>query len=138
MAVGIELGSITDEIGTAEFLLGFFSTVAANLEPGGWGTRFPVVMNRLYAGTMEQREAAGALAELDAIHGELSALPVARLVWDIDDRSKIPPWGDNIADTITSLGNYFVTSTGRDLITLLREVLEELHGRGGIARIVKL
>lgn len=136
MAVGIKLGSITDEIGTSDFFHAFFSTIAGNLEPGGWGTRFPVLMKKLYAGEIGQSDAGAALAELDEISRELAALPVTKVIWDIEDRSKVPPWGDNIASTITDLSNYFVTSTGRDLIATLREVLEELRDSGGVAQIV--
>lgn len=136
MSVGIKLGSITDEIGAPSFLYSFFSTVSANLEPEGWGSRFPVLMHELYAGELPGSRADVALAELDLIHRLLSELPVSKVVWDYDDRSKIPPWGANIASTITDLGNYFVTSTGRELVPLLREVFEELKQSGGTARFV--
>ncbi|MEQ6334286.1 immunity 70 family protein [Sphingobium sp. MK2] len=136
MAVGIKLGSITDEIGTSDFFNAFFSTIAGNLEPKGWGTRFPALMNKLYAGELAQSDAGTALHELDQVGRELTSLPASKVIWDIEDRGKIPPWGDNIADTITDLSNYFVTSTGRDLISTLREVLEELRDNGGVAQVV--
>ena len=136
MSVGIKLGSITDEIGTSDFFHAFFSTIAGNLEPRGWGTRFPNLMKKLYAGKLGQSDASAALVELDAVSNELAALPVSKVIWDIEDRTKAPPWGDNIADTITDLSNYFVTSAGRDLIATLREVLEELRDNGGVAQVV--
>ena len=136
MTVGIKLGNITDEIGGSDFFHAFFSTVSGNLERSGWGTRFPTIMHRLYQGKLHQEHATDALRELQATHAELSRLPVSKLIWDIEDRAKRPPWGDNIAQTITDLGNYFVTSTGRELFPLLREVLEELRDRGGVAEIV--
>ena len=136
MAVGIKLGSITDEIGTSDFFNAFFSTIAGNLEPQGWGTRFPILMKTLYAGELQQSDARAALKELDEVSSELAALPAAKVIWDIEDRGKTPPWGDNIADTITDLSNYFVTSTGRDLISALREVVEELRDNSGVAKVV--
>ena len=136
MAVGIKLGSITDEIGTSDFFHAFFSTLAGNLEPKGWGTRFPNLMKKLYAGELGQSGASAALGELDEVCKELTALPVSKVIWDIDDRCKRPPWREHVADTITDLSNYFVTSTGRDLIATLREVLEELRDNGGVAQIV--
>jgi 2,3-bisphosphoglycerate-dependent phosphoglycerate mutase len=136
MTVGIELGSIIDEVGTADFFHAFFSTISGNLEPKGWGSRFPVLMNRLYQGKMTQSDADAALAELDRASAELAKLPVSKVIWDVEDRSKTPPWGNNIAKTITDLSNYFVTSTGRDLIELLREVLVELKDAGGVAKVV--
>lgn len=41
------------------------------------------------------------------------------VVWDTDDLSKQPPWGNNISKEITSLANYFITSDGRNLIDVL-------------------
>jgi len=136
MAVGIELGSVIDEIGTGDFFHAFFSTISGNLEPAGWGSRFPALMKKLYQGELAQQDAAGALAELDRVTAELAKLPVNKVIWDVEDRAKAPPWGNNIAKTITNLSNYFVTSTGRDLIELLREVLVELKDAGGVAKVV--
>ena len=49
----------------------------------------------------------------------LSKLPPSDVIWDIDDLSKQPPWGNHISGEITNLSNYFVTSDGRDLITIM-------------------
>ena len=88
MAVGIKLGSITDEIGTSDFFNAFFSTIAGNLEPQGWGTRFPILMKTLYAGELQQSDARAALKELDEVSSELAALPAAKVIWDIEDRGR--------------------------------------------------
>ena len=136
MAVGIKLRSITDEIGTADFFHAFFSTISGNLEPEVWGSRFPILLTRLYSGELNQIDASAALEELDEVCAELARLPVDRVIWDIADRSKTPPWGDNISEDVTNLSNYFMTSTGRDLLVLLREILEELRDTGGTMKIV--
>lgn len=39
--------------------------------------------------------------------------------------SKQPPWGANISEEITDLSNYFVTSSGEDLIILLKHALDK-------------
>jgi hypothetical protein len=111
-------------VGAASFFKSFFSTIGAHLEPAGWGTRFPVLMDELYQGEVSGDRAAEARKELDTIHEELRAYPPSDVVWDIHDRTKLPPWGDNIADDITDLGNYFVTSDGRDLFEVLGEALD--------------
>lgn len=135
MGVGIKVGNITDEIGSSDFLHAFFSTVSANLEPS-WGRRFPKLFGKLYAGELSHSDANAALKELEVIRRELANFPPQRVVWDIEDRTKSPPWGNQISAEITDLSNYFVTSTGRDLIETLREALEALRGRGGSATIV--
>jgi hypothetical protein len=125
MAVGIKVGSITDEIGTGDFFHAFFSTVSGNLEPSGWGSKFPTVMNKLYKGKVNPKEAVSALDELKEIQSFLSSYKTEKVIWDIEAPEKQPPWGTNISSEITSLDNYFVTSTGRDLINTLLEALED-------------
>lgn len=123
MPVELRTGAVVWEVGSPDFLKSFFSTIAARLEPDGWGSRFPAVMRTLYGGKIEGEEAARAGAELDQIREELREYPPSEVVWDYEDRSKQPPWGDEIADTITDLGNYFVTSNGEDLFDVLSEAL---------------
>ncbi|WP_263469147.1 immunity 70 family protein [Stenotrophomonas riyadhensis] len=137
MTVGIRLGQITDEIGSSSFLYAFFSTISGNLEPDGWGSRFPILMRQLYAGRLQQSDAADALAELHIVRRELADLPPARVIWSLEDRTQHPPLGDDIAPDIDSLATYFVTAHGRDLIALLIDVLEALQeGEDTSARIV--
>lgn len=69
--------------------------------------------------------AAAAIQELKLIKEELAAFAPSKVVWDIEDLSKRPPWGADIAQEINSLANYFVTSTGRDLISTLIEALDD-------------
>jgi hypothetical protein len=71
VAVGINVGSITDEIGSGDFLHAFFSTISANLEER-WGSRFPVLMNGLYQGSLPAAEAEASLVELASAQAGLS------------------------------------------------------------------
>lgn len=123
MAVGVTVGSITDEFGAPSFVHSFFSTISAHCEPTGWGSRFPHLMNELYQGRLPHLNAPLALAELKQAKATLSNLPPKSVVWDIENRQAKPPWGDNIAAHITSLGNYFVSSTGRDVFDILEKAL---------------
>ena len=122
MAIGIKVGSILDEIGAPSFFHSFFSTISAHADRGRWGSGFPTLF-LLYEGRVPAREAARALAELREAKEIPSKLSPAAAVWDIASRSAQPPWGTNISPDITSLGSYFVSSTGRDLFALLEEAL---------------
>lgn len=137
MSVGIQVGNIIDEIGTPDFLNAFFSTVSVNLEPGGWGSRFPLLLGNLYRGQLNAVNATQAVDELQLVRAELSKLPPSAVIWDADNRAVNPPWGDKISDEITSLGNYFVSSTGRDLFDLLHEALAASAESAQPARIVQ-
>lgn len=43
----------------------FFSTVAVNLEESSWGSRFPMIMNKLYQGSLEYENVNKALEEIN-------------------------------------------------------------------------
>lgn len=124
MGIGIKIGNITTELGTPDFFHSFCSTISVCLEAEGWGTRFPALLNSLYRGNLSHAEAGIALNELDTAKKELAKFPPDKVVWDINNRALRPPWGDRISADIKNLSNYFVTSTGKDLITTVRECLE--------------
>jgi len=136
MTVGLKIRSITNEIGTGSFFNAFFSTIHANLESDKWGERFPIIMNDLYQGEISKANAEKALQELNEITSELSQLSPDKIVWDVEDRNARPPWGNDISSDITDLSNYFVTSTGRDLIETIRQCLELLISKDGSIKVV--
>jgi 2,3-bisphosphoglycerate-dependent phosphoglycerate mutase len=124
MAVGIRVCPIIDEIGSPSFVHAFFSTISFHCESSGWGSRFPHLIKELYQGHLSYTNAASALIELKEAKTHLSTLSPSKIVWDIENTQAQPPWGTEIATSITSLGNYFVSSTGRDVFDLLQEALE--------------
>lgn len=123
MAVGFTVKYYWYSVGTGDFLHAFFSTIAYNLEGGKWGSRYPVLMNRFYSGNLEVQYIKTALKELDKIEKKLKHFAPDAVVWDIEDLSKQPPWGNDISSDITDLSNYFVTSDGENLIEVLRSAL---------------
>ena len=123
MSIGIKLGSIIDELGSPDFFNSFFSTIVGLLENNVRGSRYPVISLELYKGHIPIEKLEQAVVELKSIQHELSQHPPNAVIWDIEDLSLNPPWGDNISQEITSLSNYFVSSNGRDLFALISEVL---------------
>ena len=131
VTVGIEVGGIVSEVGSAQFLDAFFGTIHYHLEEDKWGGKYPILLNDLYQGKLTADKAAGALLELDAITVELAKFAPDEVIWDLNNVDTRPPWGDNISDEITDLSNYFVTSTGRDLIGTIRESIESMQTTTG-------
>jgi len=82
-------------------------------------------MNELYQGTLDKANIEAATEELKKIQSELREFQPDKVVWDIEDLSKQPPWGTNISSDITDLSNYFVTSSGDDFITMFFHALEK-------------
>lgn len=122
-------------IGTADFLHAFFSTVCGRLENGKWGSRFPHLMNELYQGVLPVKHLAAGTEELSQIKQELAQFAPDQVIWDIDDRSLTPPWGDNISDDITDLSNYFVTSEGEDFLSVFAAALDKTQQRNASLKI---
>ena len=76
--------------------------------------------------------------ELKEIQGRLKEILPDKVVWNFEDLSACPPWGDNISNEITDLSNYFITSDGRNLISLLFEVFDEAERREEDIEIVSV
>ena len=125
MAVGLSVSFFWYQVGSGDFLHSFFSTIACNLEDNNWGSKYPVIMNQLYQREIYREELDIALVELEDIYQSLKKFSAEKVVWDIEDLTKRPPWGNNISKDITDLSNYFVTSEGEDLITIFRHALEK-------------
>lgn len=137
MTVGLKLAPTIYEIGTGSFFNAFFSTVSHRLEPKGWGTVYPILMNKLYYGELSPQDADAALRELLDVREKLKRFKPEDVIWDIENLEAKPPWGDNISKHISDLSNYFVTSTGKDLIELLTRVVGYLKQEGGKIEIVQ-
>jgi len=125
VGVAIHVGSATFEVGSPSFLTSFFSTVYVRLEDRAWGSRFPTVMTKLYAGEVTPESAPSALQELRVIEAELADLQPAQVVWDHEHPGQAPPWGSDIAPSIHTLADYFVTSAGQPLLGVLSAALGE-------------
>ena len=123
--ISFRVGSYEYEVGASSFLYSFFSTVAYRLEDGNWGSKYPIIMNELYQGRLSYENVTIAKTELRNIKENLLNFSPDKVIWDIEDLSKQPPWGNNISSHITSLSNYFVTSNGMDFIEIFNNVLDK-------------
>lgn len=124
MAVVLTVKFLGFPVGTGSFFFSFFSTVAVRLEKEDWGSRFPVIMNELYDGCVPPEHLRQAETELKQIREELKGFPKTAVVWDFEDRSLRPPWGDNVSETIHDLSDYFVTSDGKDLLHVIGRAIQ--------------
>jgi len=128
MSVGIEVGNFWYEVGRGDYFESFFSTVCFYLEDKKWGSKYPVLMRKLYLGPIDFKEAKYALAELLDVKEKFSCLKKDEhsIIWDIRDMSKkVPKWALNPNEKVLSLSNYFVTNDGCDLIARIIDALTE-------------
>jgi len=124
MSVGLLVDCFYYEMGHSDFFHSFFSTVSYHLEKNGWGTEYPLLMRDLYYSELKWSDAEELIHQLEEIRKKLKAYSPNEVIWDIEDITKQPPWGNNISPSITDLSNYFVTSDGRDLINQMIEALK--------------
>lgn len=124
MAVGFKVKFYWYQVGSGEFLNSFFSTIAYNLEERKWGSRYPYIMNHFYNGIIEAGDIDAAINEVNEIETRLKEYSPEKVVWNIENLSMRPPWGDDISADITDLSNYFITSEGENLIVLMLKALE--------------
>ena len=123
MAVGFTVKRYLYTIGGGDFLHAFFSTVCGRLENEQWGSKYPHIMRELYQGELPVEHLQQAEKELAQIKRGLAQLAPDQVIWDIEDRSLTPPWGNRISNAITDLGNYFVTSSGEDFLEVFHNAL---------------
>ncbi|MBO1628174.1 immunity 70 family protein [Bacillus arachidis] len=125
MATGLKVDFYWYQLGTSDFVHSFFSTISFHLEKDGWGTKYPFLMKELYSGTLKAENVSKAIEEAKDVHEKLKMFLPSEVIWDIEDLSKQPPWGDKISSDITDLSNYFVTSDGKDMFEVLFYALNE-------------
>lgn len=82
-------------------------------------------MQELYTGTVSYNNIYKAIEEINIVDDELKRIPTNKVVWNFEDRTKMPPWGSNISPDINNLSDYFITCDGKNLISVLKIALNE-------------
>ncbi|EOQ26089.1 Imm70 family immunity protein [Bacillus cereus group sp. RP37] len=137
MAVGFSVDIFFYEAGHPDFLHSFFSTISYHTEPEGWGTKYPLLMKDLYFDKLKWQDVPEALKNVEEIRETLSKIPPSEVLWDIEDLTKRPPWGDKIPSKITNLANYH-SIQGKDFLTLLKNALKESEDCKSDVKVEKL
>ena len=131
MGVGFVIGDNAWEIGSSDFLKGFFSTISYYLEAEGWGTQYPELMQQLYRGGLDASDAKQALIHVIGIRDKLKGIQPVRIIWDIDNPNSAAPWANSAIPSGADLPACFITSNGRRLFDVLIECLKLLETKGG-------
>ena len=119
MRLGLRVGDDEWNVGSPDLLHAFFAATSRRLEPRGWGSRFPALMNELYQGTLSPARVETALSELLLVRRELALVPAQRT----GDTGPPPAVADGAPDASRS----FVTDEGRDLFEVLLTALLRLR-----------
>jgi hypothetical protein len=126
-------GAGVSPLGAPLAVEGLFATITYRLEPGGRGSRFPLVMNRLYAGRLDPKDAPAALTELAQIEAGLLALTPNHVVWSLTDLRRRDDRNMPVNHAAGNVRDYFVTADGRPIVDALRDtVLRCRDGRQAV------
>nr|WP_301183243.1 Imm70 family immunity protein [Streptococcus suis] len=106
-------------VGEGSLFNSFFSTIYVRLENNRWGSKYPIIMNKLYFGEVPLEDIEEGIVELLSIQKELKNFRPQEIIWDFEELSATPPWGNNISSHITNLSQYFITSSGSDLFEVM-------------------
>lgn len=136
MTIAFRHGEVITEIGIEVVLHSLLSTVAVRLEGGEWGSRFPLIMIKLYQGWLDALDADNALQELRQIQAGLARLEADKVIWDFNDLSRQPPWGAAIAPRTTSMANYHTTNDGYTMVDQMLACVASLKDAGGLLEII--
>jgi|GEM_PF-1751549 len=83
--IGLRAGNEVIGVGNEAQFYALMSTISLNLEPRGWGTKYPMMMRHLYPGQLGASDVRYALEEIVEISEKLSKMKADKLVWDITD-----------------------------------------------------
>jgi hypothetical protein len=109
------------DLGTESFLHCFHSTIKVFVQG------VPLAMDFIKTRFLKSDDCLMAARDFNLIRDRLSAENPENVVWDINNPTACPPWGNEISSVITSLGNYFITADGKDLIYSIIELLQYAH-----------
>lgn len=124
-----------DEIAPDHILRALFATISYRLEPGGWATRFPAVLDYLQQGSLDANRAEQALVELGQIETELRSLSRDRVVWSMDDLRVRNDSKQPVNHNAKNVFDYFVARDGKPLINKLRLIVLECRSQGTTVKV---
>lgn len=126
MSFETKLENGMEKVGGRDILHALFSTISFNLEPDGWGTRFPVLFKQVYWGKLYASDANAALSELEVIKSHLSNLPICNVIWNYENRTGQIPHAYKYNQSAKSLAEFFYTEAGRDFLSEIADSLEAI------------
>jgi hypothetical protein len=127
MDIFLKIGNSSSNLGPRDVLTSFFDTIACRLEPGGRGSRFPIVSRHLRLGRITQAEAPEAIQELDLTGPELRKLSADKILW-VGERPAAVNRSTNAAERLTALD-------GRPLLEHLRDGARHALNTGQVMRL---
>ena len=101
-------------IGDSDYVWAYLSTISYHLEPDGWATKYPLIVEELWTadrdkGLPDSESCLAAIEELKEIEKQLEQMPTNKVIWDITDLSIKPPEEYDFRLKAKNLNEYFIT-----------------------------
>ena len=113
-----------------DVLEALFATISYRLEPNGWASRFPTVLDRLHEGRLDVASADAALSELELISAELKKLPADRVVWSMRDLARKDDSRHPVRRDARNAYEYFIARDGRPILACLVDAVRVARASG--------
>lgn len=86
-----------------------------------------LALDFLETGKCSAKNAFETARQFNLIRDAFSQIPPSNAVYDKDNRSSVAPWNGNLSGIVTSCGNLYTTSDGRDLLYEIVCILAYAH-----------
>lgn len=87
----------------------------------------PFALKFLNTGTCNSKDAFETARQFNLIRDALSQIPPREAIYDKDNMSLQAPWIENLSGIVTSCGNLYTTSDGKDLLYEVVAILTYAH-----------
>lgn len=120
--INLRIGNEVIGVGNESQFYALMSTISVNLEPRGWGTKYPMLMRRLYPGQLNIADVRAALEEIVDIETKLAKLKTDKLIWDVTSPLTRPDTSQVWMDAPTLL-EAFRTADGERALDAIKRAL---------------
>ena len=109
------------DVGSTDILFSLYSTVMIKLKKSH--SELSDAISFLKTGECKCDIALVCARQINLIRDKLSQINPNDAIYDMNDLSKEAPWKENMSKVVTSCGNMFTTSDGKDLLFEIVSIL---------------
>jgi hypothetical protein len=113
------------DIGSAGIWNSVLSTAEVHLAP--IKNKIRLALDFLNTGRCNSENAFETARQFNLIRDAFSQIPPSKAIYDKDNLSIAAPWSNNLSEIVTSCGNLYTTSDGKDLLFEVVSILTYAH-----------
>lgn len=87
----------------------------------------PLALKFLRSGACHNKNAFETARQFNLLRDAFAQIPPNEAVYDMDNPSLLAPWSENLSGIVTSCGNLYTTSDGKDLLFEVVAILTYAH-----------